>query len=97
MLAVREIILKHNPDLTEAWKYSMPFFCYKKKMLCYCWIQKKTGQPYIGFVDGNKIVHPKLIAEKRSRIKIMLLDVEKDLPVKAIKEVLTKSLTMRTS
>lgn len=53
-------------------------------MLCYLWTNKKTGQPYIGFADGNKMDFPELIQEKRSRMKIFMIDAEKDLPVNTI-------------
>ncbi|HEY2648766.1 MAG TPA: DUF1801 domain-containing protein [Puia sp.] len=29
LIALREIILKQDHDITTAWKYRMPFFCYK--------------------------------------------------------------------
>jgi len=86
--ALRKIILAHDINLTEAWKYSMPFYCYKGKMFCYLWTHKKFKQPYIGFVEGNKINHPLLIQEKRSRMKIMLLDPAKDIPIKTIRTIL---------
>jgi hypothetical protein len=34
LLAMRDIILAFGPDITSAWKYGMPFFCYKGKMFC---------------------------------------------------------------
>ena len=49
-------------------------------MFCYLWVNKKTHQPYIGIVEGRKIEHPLLIIEKRSRMKIMLLDAEARYP-----------------
>lgn len=84
LLAMRAYILAYDTSITEAWKYKMPFYCYKGKMFCYLWINKKTGQPYLGIVEGRKTVHPLLIQEKRSRMKILLLDPNKDLPVKTI-------------
>jgi hypothetical protein len=94
LLALREIILSQNKNLTPAWKYGMPFFYYKGKMFCYLWIHKKYKQPYIGIVEGNKIDHPLLIQEKRARMKIMLIDSEKDLPIKSIKTVLKLALNL---
>jgi hypothetical protein len=88
LLALRTIILAYDINLTEDWKYGMPFYCYKGKMFCYLWTHKKLNQPYIGFVEGNKITHPLLIQEKRARMKIMLLDPAKDIPVKTIRNIL---------
>jgi hypothetical protein len=96
LLTLREIILSLNKNLSPAWKYSMPFFYYKGKMFCYLWIHKKYKQPYMGIVEGNKIDHPLLIQEKRARMKIMLIDPEKDLPIKEIKSVLKLALNLYT-
>lgn len=85
---LRAHILKQNANITEAWKYGMPFFCYKGKMICYLWIHKKYKQPYIGIVEGKKIHHPDLLQEKRARMKILLVDSSKDLPMKKINTIL---------
>lgn len=91
---LREHILKQNAGITEAWKYGMPFFCYKGKMFCYLWVHKKYGQPYIGIVEGKRINHPGLIAEKRARMKILLLDPAKNIPVKKINAILKEALAL---
>jgi hypothetical protein len=92
LLALREIILNFNPRISEAWKYRMPFYCFDGKMFCYLWTHKKNGQPYLGIVNGLLIEHPMLIIEKRARMKIMLFDPEKDIPVKTIRAVLKLAL-----
>jgi len=51
-------------------------------MFCYLWVHKKYGKPYLGIVEGKKIKHPDLLTEKRARMKILLIDPEKDLPAK---------------
>ena len=66
-------------------------------MFCYLWINKKTHRPYIGIVDGRMIAHPLLIIEKRSRMKIILLDAEQDIPVKTIDEILKLAIDMRNA
>jgi hypothetical protein len=81
-------ILKQNSKISESWKYGMPIFCYNGKMLCYLWIHKKYKQPYLGIVEGKKIHHPDLIQEKRARMKILLLDPTKDIPLKKINGIL---------
>ena len=86
--ALREHILKSDPHITEAWRYGMPFYFYKGKRICYLWIHKKYRQPYLGIVDGNKIEHPDLIIEKRKRMKILLIDPNKNIPVRKINSIL---------
>jgi hypothetical protein len=92
LLAMKECILATNPEVTAAWKYGMPFFCYRGKMFCYLWVHKKLQQPYIGFVEGNRMAHPQLLQEKRSRMKIFMLDANKDLPIKTIQSLLNEAL-----
>ena len=90
--ALRQFILKYDSNVTEVWKYKMPFFCYKGKMFCYVWLDRKTLQPYLGIVEGRNIDHPLLITGERSRMKIMILDPTKDLPVKTIDTILKKAI-----
>jgi hypothetical protein len=94
LLAMRELLLKYDPHITEAWKYGMPFYCYRGRMFCYLWVHKKYRQPYIGIVEGKNIDHPQLIMEKRARMKILLLDPHKDIPVKAIFAILKKAISL---
>ena len=94
LLFLREYILGYDKGITEAWRYRMPFYCYKGKRFCYLWVDKKKQIPYIGIVDGMLIDHPDVIQENRSRMKIMLIDPQKDIPVKAIKSVLDASLRL---
>jgi hypothetical protein len=97
LLALKAIILKQDKDITAAWKYRMPFFCYKGKMFCYLWVHKITHQPYIGIVEGKRIEHPNLILEKRSRMKIILFDPDEDLPVETIEGILQQALNLYRS
>ena len=92
LVALSEIILSQNKNITPAWKYGMPFFCYRGKMFCYLWVHKKMHQPYLGIVEGKAIHHPNLIAENRSRMKIMLFDPAKDLPIKTIEDILKQAI-----
>jgi hypothetical protein len=91
---LRARILTLDDNITEAWKYSMPFFCYKGKMMCYLWVHKKYGQPYLGIVEGKRVNHPGLITEKRNKMKILLLDAHKDLPMEEIDAILNQALAL---
>jgi hypothetical protein len=94
LMALRQIVLDQNTDVSEAWKYRMPFFCYKDKMFCYLWVEKKTGLPYLGIVEGGSIDHPGLIQEARSRMKIIRFDPVRDLPVDTIRDILDRVLSL---
>lgn len=97
LLALKDIILSQDAEITNVLKYGMPFFCYKQKMFCYLWIHKKYKQPYLGMVEGTRLDHPKLIIEKRSRMKIMLFDPNEDLPIEAIEVLLKKAINLYIS
>jgi hypothetical protein len=96
-LAALRIFIRNNEiaHLTESWKYGMPFYDYNGKMLCYFWLNKMTKQPYIGFVDGGKMIHPVLIQEKRARMKIFELDASTELPVNTLNELLREAIALR--
>ncbi len=49
---------------------------------------ENTNIPYIGIVEGKRIDHPNLLIEGHSRMKIMLIDPDKDIPLKEINKIL---------
>jgi hypothetical protein len=89
---LRTYMLTKDECITECWKYRMPFYCYNDRMLCYLWVHKKYKQPYIGFVDGKNIHHPDLIVEKRARMKILLIDPTKDIPIEKMDDLLNVAI-----
>jgi hypothetical protein len=91
-LALKEIILKQDKHITNEWKYHTPFFYYKGKMFCYMWFHKKYKQPYIGIIEGKHFDEAFLLAENRSRIKVMLLDANEDLPLETIEAIIQKAI-----
>lgn len=97
LVALRELILGHDPLITEAWKYRMPFFLYRGKMFCYLWTRQQSGQPYFGVVEGQRLFHPQLIQEERARMKILLLDPKKPIPVGTITAILQEAIMLYTS
>lgn len=94
LLALRDIILNQDTNITETRKWGMPCFCYKKKMFCYLWTDKKTDEPYILMVEGKYLDHPELEAGDRSRMKIFRVSPNKDLPIKTIENILQKALEL---
>jgi len=47
----------------------------------------------MGIVEGKKIRDPDLIREKRARMKIFLLDAQKDIPLKKINAILKEIIS----
>ena len=94
LFALRDIILNQDTNITETQKWGMPCFCYKKKMFCYLWIDKRTDEPYILMVEGKYLDHPELEEGNRTRMKIFRINPNKDLPIKTIESILQKALDL---
>lgn len=92
LLALRSIILAQNTEITETVKYGMPCFLYKGKRFCYVWIDKKTKEPYILMVEGNRLYHPELEQGDRAKMKILRVNPNLDLPLGTILEILKSGL-----
>lgn len=62
LLFLRKKILESDEKhITETLSFGLPFFKYKKKMLCYFYYSKKHRQHYVSFYHGNLLHHPKLL------------------------------------
>lgn len=94
LLALRDIILAQDDNISETVKYGMPCFCYMKKMFCYLWTDNKTNEPYILFVEGKRLNNPELEAGNRSRMKILRIDPNEDLPIQLIISILNNTLDL---
>lgn len=94
LLALRSIILRQDENITETQKWGMPCFCYKKKMFCYLWTDKKTDEPYILMVEGKYLDHPELESGQRSRMKIFRINPNADLPLATIELILNQALDL---
>jgi hypothetical protein len=94
---LRELILAHDAHVTEAWKYGMPFFCYKGKMFCYLWTDRENGWPYLGVVEGQRIFHPQLVQGERARMKVLLIDPNERLPEATVRGILDQAIVLYTS
>ncbi len=58
------------------------------------WINKITKEPYILFVDGNLLNHPKLEQGTRRKMKVMSINPNKDLPLRTIKNILQQAIVL---
>ena len=96
LLALRDIILEQDSKITETKKYGMPCFCYQKKMFCYLWTDKKTDEPYFLMVEGKHLNHHLLEKGNRSKMKILRIDPNQDLPIESIHEILQAALDLYT-
>ena len=86
LLYIRGHLLR-DPDITESWKYGLPFFDYKKKYFCYFHL-KKTELPYLAFTQGKRIDHPALHMGDRKQIAVLHFDPQSDFPIETLDEIL---------
>jgi len=94
LITLRNIILQQDNDITATKKYGMPCFCYKNKMFCYLWVDKKNNEPYILFVEGQKIDHSSLETGNRNRMKILRINPNKDIPIETVTYLLNAALDL---
>lgn len=94
LIAMREIVLKFDPNIKETKKYGMPCYLYDEKPFTYLWTDKKSGHPYLLIVEGGKIDHPALLQGDRARMKTLIVDPNEDIDIKSINEVLVLARTL---
>lgn len=94
LLALRSIILEQDENISETQKWGTPCFCYRKKMFCFLSTVKKTNQPYLLMVEGKHLDHPELEQGTRTRMKVLNIDPDKDLPIATIKLILNNALDL---
>ena len=80
LLSLRNIIIKQDQYITETKKYGMPCFCYKNKIFCYLWVDKKPEEPFLLFVEGDYLNHPELEAVIRKCMNIFRVNPNQDIP-----------------
>lgn len=93
LLALRNILLTLNGDISEGYKWRIPCYSYKGKMMCFLNIEKKTTQPYILLADGDQLQHHELEQGDRKRMKIFRLNATEDLPMESLNAIFNEALT----
>jgi len=84
LIALKTIICNYNTEFVPVWKYKLPCFMYQNQIFCYLWIDKKSKHPYIAIGKGVQIEHPDLIKGDRTFTALLMIDPEKDIPIKKI-------------
>lgn len=93
--ALRFLILEFDNNLEETVKYGMQCFTYNERHKFYLGVDlKKNNEPYVLFVDGNKIDDVRLEAGTRKRMKVYRVNQQKDIDKEALYELLQKALNV---
>lgn len=90
--ALRSVILTYHKNVSDRWYYRLPCFFYHDRMFCYLWFDRKSNQPYIAMYPGKKLNHKALISGSRTQSKILMIDPDKDIPVKTIRQIFRQAL-----
>lgn len=88
LLALREIILAHNPHIVHGKLFQIPFFWYKDYKLAFLWMKGK--KLVLGFVEDLKLQKQEPGICRRNQYESMVIDPLADIPVKTIAKKLQK-------
>lgn len=94
LLALKQIVLKQDENITESLKWGLPCFSFKGRMFCFLSLDKKTNEPYILFVEGNALTHPELEKGNRKRMKILRINPTMDIPIGLLEGILKEALDL---
>jgi len=97
LLFLRRFILDASENLSEHFKFKTAFFYFNGKIFCYFGQEKKSRRLYIGFVMGKHLHHPALLKGTRKQIKILPLEINKDIDLILLTEVLNEAIKHKLS
>jgi hypothetical protein len=92
LLALKDIILNLDPNITQRRKFQIPFFYYKDLQLCYIWVEKK--KPLIGFIEDKNSYPKKDGIKRKDTFERLYLDPNADIPIKKIISTLKKTIKL---
>lgn len=92
MLALKDIILNVDLNITHQRKFQIPFFYYKDKKLCFLWVHRK--KLLMGFVEDKKIYPKKDSVNRKDKTETIQIDPQADIPVKVILKKLQEKIKL---
>ncbi|MDR2915151.1 MAG: DUF1801 domain-containing protein [Tannerella sp.] len=90
LLALKDIILSVDDNITHVRKYQIPFFCYKEFNLGFLWVRRK--KIIVGFIEDKKLCQP-TSGKRRDKI-VMMMEINplEDIAVSIIKQNMRKMM-----
>ena len=90
LLALKDIILSVDDNITHVRKFQIPFFCYKEFNLGFLWVHRK--KIIIGFIEDKKLCRP-TTGKRRDKVMVtMEINPLEDIPVDIIKQNMGKMI-----
>lgn len=75
-LYLRMLIKKTLPDVAEVSKWSLPFYDYNDKYMCYINFRKKTKVVDLSFIQGVHLkTHPELLVNGENRKQVRSIPI----------------------
>lgn len=89
LLALKDIILSVDDNITHVRKYQIPFFCYKEFNLGFLWVYRK--KIIVGFIEDKKTFCQPMAGKRRDRVMMtMEINPLEDIPINIIKQNISK-------
>lgn len=95
LLALKDIILSVDDNITHVRKYRIPFFCYKEFNLGFLWVHRK--KIIVGFIKDKKTLYQPTIGKKRDQVMTMEISPLEDIPIDYIKNSIKELIMTYTS
>jgi hypothetical protein len=92
LLALKDIILRHNPGICHERKFQIPFFTYKGKKLGYLWLNGKKLM--VGFCWDKSLQEVIPNVRPKDKYESMRIDPNEDIPIDIILEKLNYYLAL---
>ena len=92
LLALKDAILRVNPDICHERKFQIPFFTYKGKKLGYLWLNGRKLM--LGFCLDKSLQDVSEGIKPKDKYESMRIDPNADLPIDVILEKLTYYLEL---
>ena len=84
LLALRDIILSVNKNISKQRKFQIPFFYYGDKKLAFLWVTRKRIM--LGFVEDKNIYPKQKDVRLKDKIDAIYVDPTIDIPIKLIEK-----------
>ena len=94
---LRDLIINSSPKITEKFSYQCPFYYYKRP-LCYLYTSKmKPEKLLLGLCQGAQLsnVHEVFTATERKQIRLVEIDVNKNLELDTIREIVNEAIILQ--
>ena len=88
LLALKDIILSVDDNITHVRKYQIPFFCYKEFNLGFLCVHRK--KIIVGVIEDKKILLQPTIGKRRDKVMTMQINPLEDIPVDIIGQNIRK-------